>query len=139
MADAIVRGEIDRRNNTEFRASVTCLRRGPSGSIRGEFEEVIGRREIDYVFSSNRPTRIVARRSGLTRVVNLTFRNVRVTNRNTNVTTSGGTLTLVARQNRAGRRTATLTIRRPGRRTLSVSGVLEDGVVRVLRQVSCRR
>ncbi|MGI5921639.1 MAG: hypothetical protein ACOX6I_07870 [Syntrophomonadaceae bacterium] len=139
MADAIVRGEISNRNDTEFRAEVTCLRSGPSGFIRGEFDALINGRDFDYSFSSNRPTSIVTRRSGRTRFVQVVFRNARVRNHTSNFTTTGATITLTARRSSTGRRTATLTIRRPGRVTLRASGFLEDGRVAVFRRVSCRR
>jgi len=139
MADVIVRGDIDGRNDAEFRAVVSCLSSGPSGSIRGQFDTVISGREIEYSFRSTRPTRLVASRSGNTRSVTAVFRNATVTNRTSGGTTSGATITLTARRSSTGRRTATLTIRRPGRATLRASGVLDDGVITVNRGVSCRR
>ena len=139
MADAIVFGEIENRNEAEFRAEVTCRRFGPSGFIRGEFQAEISRREFEYAFRSIRPTRILADRSGSTRFVRVVFRNARVTNLTTNVTTFGATIVLRASRNRIGRRRATLTIFRPGRATLRASGFLEDGAVSVFRQVFCRR
>lgn len=137
MADVIVRGEIDARNDADFRAVVSCP--GPTGSIRGEIDAVINGRQIEYSFRSTRPSRLVASRSGNTRTVNATFRNATVTNRSSGVTTTGATITLTARRSSTGRRTATLTIRRPGRATLRSSGVLDDGVVTVNRGVSCTR
>jgi uncharacterized protein YndB with AHSA1/START domain len=137
MADVVVRGEIDNRNDAEFRAVVSCP--GPSGSIRGEIDAVINGRRIEYSFRSTRPSRLVASRSGNTRSVNATFRNARVTNRTSGGTTTGATITLSARRRSTGRRTATLTIRRPGRATLRASGVLDDSVITVNRRVSCRR
>ena len=137
MADVIVRGDIDGRNDAEFRAVVSCP--GPSGSIRGEIEAVINRREIEYSFRSTRPSRLVASRSGNTRSINAVFRNARVTNRRSGVTTTGATITLSARRSPRRRRTAILTIRRPGRATLRASGILDDSVIIVNRRVSCRR
>lgn len=137
MADAIVRGEINNRNDAEFRASVQCSRRRPSrpsGSIRGEIDN-----RISYAFNSNRPTRIRTRRSGSTRYVSMNFSNARVRNRRTNATTTGATISLVARRRRNGRLTASLAIFRPRQATLRASGRLEDGRVTVSRQVSCRR
>lgn len=140
MADAIVSGEIETlTRNAEFRASVTCLRTGPSGSIVGELEAVINGREFDYVFRSSRPTRIVTSRLGITRRVSLVFHNVTVTNLTSRFTTTNATITLVARRSSTGRRTATLTIVRPGRVTLRASGLLEDGRISVFRVVSCSR
>lgn len=139
MADAIVSGEIEGRNKTEFRAVMSCLRSGPSGSIRGEFEAVINRREIEFSFRSSTATRIIARRSGITRYVYVVFRNARVTNLNRRFTTYGATIILSARRSTTGRYTATLTIIRPGRVTLRASGFLEEGRISVYRQVSCRR
>jgi hypothetical protein len=137
MADVIVRGDIDGRNDAEFRAVVSCP--GPTGSIRGQIDAVISGREIEYSFRSTRPTRLVASRSGNTRSVNAVFSNARVTNRRSGVTTTGATITLTARRSSTGRRTATLTIRRPGRATLRSSGTLDDSVITVNRRVSCRR
>jgi uncharacterized protein YndB with AHSA1/START domain len=139
MADAVVRGDIDGRNDAQFRAQVSCLRTGPSGSIRGEIDAVVSGREIEYSFRSTRPTRVVASRSGNARSVTAVFSNATVTNQSSRVTTTGATITLSARRSSTGRRTATLTIRRPGRATLRASGVLDDGVITVNRQVSCRR
>lgn len=139
MADAIVRGEIENRNDTQFRATVSCLRSGPSGSIRGEFNTEARGRDIEYTFRSNRPTRIITRRSGRTRYVYVIFRNATVINHTNNVTTSRATIILTARRNARGRSSATLSIYRPGRATLRASGFLDDGRVSVYRQVSCRR
>ncbi|MDD4801524.1 MAG: hypothetical protein PHF24_01085 [Syntrophomonas sp.] len=138
MADAIVRGEIDTRNDADFRAEVSCRNRRPSGSIRGEIDVVINRREFEYSFRSTRPTRVFATRSGITRRVVAVFSNARVTNRRSRLTTLGATITLSARRRVSGRRTATLTIRRPRRTTLRASGFL-DGNIIVNRRVSCRR
>lgn len=137
LADVIVRGDIDGRNDAQFRAVVSCP--GPSGSIRGEIEAVIDGREIEYSFRSTRPTRLVASRSGNTRSVRAVFSNGTVTNQNSGVTTTGATITLTARRSSTGRRTATLTITRPGRATLRSSGILDDGVITVNRGVSCTR
>ena len=139
MADAIASGEIDSRNDAEFRAVLSCLSSGPSGSIRGEIEATIGGREFDYTFRSSRPIRIVARRPGITRYNFATFRNATVTNQTRNLTTTGATIRLTARRNSNGRRSATLTILRPGRSTLRASGFLDDGRTSVSRPVSCSR
>jgi hypothetical protein len=139
MADAIVSGEIEGRNETEFRAVVSCLSSGPSGSIRGEFEVLINGREFDYTFRSSRPTLITTRRSGITRFVHVHFRNATVINHTSHFTTTGATIILTARRSSTGRRSATLTIIRPGRVTLRASGFLEDGRVSVFRRVSCSR
>lgn len=139
MADAIVSGEIENRNETQFRAVVSCLSTGPSGSIRGEFEAIIGGRKIEYTFRSRRPTRIIARRSGITRFVYVIFRNATVVNRTSNFTTFGASIILTARRSRTGRRTATLSIYRPGRAPLRASGFLQDGRISVFRRVSCSR
>ena len=139
MADAIVRGEIEGLNDAEFRATVSCLRTGPFGSISGEIDVTIARREIEYSFRSSRPTRIIATRSGISRYVYVVFRNAVVTNLRSHFATTGATIILSARRSSTGRYTATLTIRRPGRRTLSASGILEGGTISVFREVSCRR
>lgn len=139
MADAIVSGNIEGRNEAEFRAVVSCLRSGPSGSIRGEFDALINRREFEYTFRSSRPTLIRTRRSGITRFVRVRFRNATVINHTSNFTTTGATIILTARRSSTGRRSATLTIFRPGRVTLRASGFLDDGRVSVFRRVSCSR
>jgi hypothetical protein len=138
MADAIVRGEIENRNDAQFRATVSCLRSGPSGSIRGELSAIMRGREFEYTFRSSWPTRIIARRSGRTRFVFVIFRNATVINRTSNFTTSRATIILTARRSATGRNTATLSILRPGRATLRASGFLDDGRISVFRQVSCR-
>jgi hypothetical protein len=135
MADVIVSGEIEGRNEAEFRAVVSCP--GPTGSIRGEMEVVINGREFEYTFHSTRPTRLIARRSGITRFIFIAFRRVTVHNLTSHFTTTGATLTLTARRSSTGRRTATLTIRRPGRITLRASGFLEEGRTSVFRAVNC--
>lgn len=139
MADAIVSGDIEGRSEADFRAEVSCLRTGPSGSIRGELDAVINGREYEYTFRSSRPTRIIARRSGITRFVYVVFRNATVTNHTSNFTTTGATITLTARRDGTGRRTATLVVSRPGRSTLRASGYLEDGRISVFRATSCRQ
>jgi hypothetical protein len=138
MADVIVSGEIDGRNDAEFRAVLSCLRSGPSGSIRGKLDATINRREEDYSFRSNNPTRIVARRSGRTRYVYAVFRNATVINHTRNYTITGATIILTVRQTSTGRRTANLSISRSGRTTLRSSGRLEDSRISVSRPVSCR-
>lgn len=137
MADAIVRGEIGNRNDAQFSATVSCLRSGPSGSIRGELSAIIRGREFEYTFRSSRPTRVITRRSGRTRYVYVIFRNATVINHTSNFTTSRATIILTARTNARGRSTATLSIYRTGRATLRASGPLEDGRISVFRQVSC--
>ncbi len=139
MADAIVSGEIENRNATEFRADVSCLRNGTSGSIRGEFELETNGNDIKYRFRSSSPSRLVTRRSGITRYVHVVFRNATVTNRSNNTSITGATITLTARRSTTGRRTATLVITRPGRSSLKASGHLDDGRVTVNRVTSCRR
>jgi hypothetical protein len=139
MADAIVRGNIEGRNEAEFRAVVSCLRSGPSGSIRGEFDAIVNGREYEYTFRSSRPTLIRTRRSGITRFVRVRFRNATVINHTSNFTTTGATIILTARRRSTGRRSATLTILRPGRVTLRASGFLDDGRVSVFRRVRCSR
>lgn len=138
MSDVVVSGEIEGINETEFRAVASCLSTGPSGSIVGEFEALISGREFDYVFRSSRPTSITATRgAGTIRYVRIVFRNATVVNLTSHFTTTGATIVLVARRSSTGRRTATLTILRPGRVTLQASGFLEDGAVSVFRQVTC--
>jgi hypothetical protein len=138
MADAIVRGEIDGVNQAEFRATLTCSNCGPAGSIRGEIEIGTRPRDIKFTFSSTNPTRIIARRSGITRFVYATFSRVTLTNRRTGFTIRNARIVLTARQLANGRRRATLLIYRPGRTTLRASGVLVDGRVFVNRNVSCQ-
>ncbi len=137
MADAIASGDIDARNDAEFRAFLSCLRSGPSGSIRGELEAIIDGRQYEYTFRSSRPTRIIARRSGITRYIFAVFRNATVINHTSNYTTTGATIRMTARRSSTGRRSAALTIRRPGRVTLRASGYLDDGRTSVYRRVSC--
>jgi len=139
MADAIVRGHIENRNEAEFRARVSCLSSGPSGSISGEFDLESGRRDNEYTFHSSSPTRIITRRSGITRFVYVVFRNATVHNRRSNFTTAGATIILRATRSSTGRRSATLTILRPGRTTLRASGFFEEGRISVFRRVSCTR
>jgi hypothetical protein len=139
MADAIVSGDIEGRNEAEFRAVVSCLSSGPSGSIRGELDALINGREFEYTFRSSRPTLITTRRSGITRFVHVHFRNATVINHTSNFTTTGATIILTARRGSTGRRSATLTIFRPGKVTLRASGFLDEGRISVYRQVSCSR
>jgi hypothetical protein len=139
VADAIISGDIEGLNEAEFRSSVSCLSTGPSGSIRGEFDLESGGRDIEYTFHSNRPTRIITRRSGIIRFVQVVFRNATVHNLTSNFTTTGATIILTARRSSTGRRTATLAIRRPGKVTLTASGFLEEGRISVFRRVSCTR
>ncbi|HPT69058.1 MAG TPA: hypothetical protein PKW50_02855 [Syntrophomonas sp.] len=138
MADAIVRGEIDGINDAEFRTSLTCSRGVPTGSIRGEIEIRANRRDIDYTFRSTNPTRIIARRYGITRYVYVVFSQVTLRNQRTGFTISNARIVLTARKLANGRRQATLLIFRPGRTTLRASGILEDGRIFVARNVSCQ-
>ncbi|MGE5416657.1 MAG: hypothetical protein ACM3UZ_07830 [Acidobacteriota bacterium] len=138
MADTVVGGEIETlTRDCEFRATGSCVP-GPSGSIVGELEAIIGGREFDYVFHSSRCTSVTASRgAGTIRYVRLVYRSATVHNLTSNFTTTGATIVVVARRSSTGRRTATITIYRPGRVTLQASGFLEEGQVSVYRQVTC--
>lgn len=138
MADAIVRGEIDGINQAEFRATLTCTRGRPTGSIRGEIEINSRPRDIEFSFRSNNPTRMILRKHGITRYVYAVFTQVTLTNRRTGFTIRNARAVLTARKLANGRRRATLLIYRPGRTALRASGVLEDGRVFVARNVSCQ-
>lgn len=141
MADTVVSGEIETlTRECEFRAVGSCLSTGPSGSIFGDLEAIIGGREFDYIFHSTRCTSVRALRgAGTIREVRLVYRSVTVHNLTSHFTTTGATIVVVARRSSTGRRTATITIFRPGRVTLQASGFLEDGAVSVFRQVTCSR
>lgn len=138
MADTVVGGEIETfTRDCEFRATGSCVP-GPLGSIGGELEAIISGREFDYVFHSSRCTSVTAiRGAGTIRYVRLVYRGATVHNLTSNFTTTGATIVVVARRSSTGRRTATITIYRPGRVTLQASGFLEEGQVSVYRQVTC--
>ncbi|MGE5397666.1 MAG: hypothetical protein ACM3MK_09075 [Chitinophagales bacterium] len=138
MADTVVSGEIETlTRDCEFRATGSCIP-GPSGSITGELEAIINGREFEYTFHSTRCTSVTATRgAGTIRFVRLVYRNATVHNLTSHFTTTGATIVVVARRSSTGRRTATVTIFRPGRVTLQASGFLEDGQVSVFRQVAC--
>lgn len=138
MADAIVRGDIDGINDAEFRTTLTCNRGVPTGSIRGQIDIESSPRDIEYSFRSVNPTRIIARRSGITRFVQVVFRRVTLVNLRTGATINNARIVLTARRNVNGRRRATLVIFRPGRTTLRASGILENGRIFVARNVSCQ-
>lgn len=138
MADAIVRGEIDGVNQAEFQATLTCTHGRPTGSIQGDIEVESRFSDIDFSFRSANPTRIIVRKSGITRYVYAVFSRVTLTNRRTGITIRNAQIVLTARKLANGRRQATLLIYRPGQATLRASGVLKNGRVFVGRNVSCQ-
>jgi len=139
MADAIVRGKINNFNKADFNTSLTCRNSVPYGSITGEIETGgLGGRFTRFSFRSSSPSRIIARKAGITRYVYAVFGRVALINRRTGFTINNARIVLTARKNVNGRRSATLTIYRPGQNTLRVSGFLENGRVFVGRNVSCQ-
>lgn len=138
MADAIVSGEINNFNKAEFSTSLTCRNSVPYGSIRGEIELGLSGRGARFSFRSSSPSRIIARKAGITRYVYAVFGRVTLINRRTGFTINNARIVLTARKNVNGRRSATLIIYRPGLTTLRVSGYLYNGRVFVGRNVSCQ-
>jgi hypothetical protein len=138
MADAIVRGVIQGNNQAQFQTTLSCSNSAPYGSISGEFEVNQNGRGNTFIFRSNSPSRIITRRAGITRYVYAAFGNVTLINRRTGVVINNARIVLTARKNANGRRSATLTIYRPGRMTLTASGFLANGRVFVGRNVSCQ-
>lgn len=138
MADAVIRGDIEGANReADIRAEVSCVRGTPTGSIRGDIEFETGR-DRRFRFSSNRPTFLRTIRSRNRRVVMVDFSRVTVRNLRTNTIQRNCTLELEVRRLQNGRQQASLIIRRPGRSSLTVSGNF-DGLIRVNREVTCRR
>ena len=134
---AVVEGRIDGRDSEAlFRATADCSGNRPVGSIFGCLEAEINDRDFQYVFRADRPISVVTT-TGRTRSVTVVYRNATVTNITSRFSVFNATITLVARRRSSGRIDATLTIRRPGRVTLRVSGRLRNGVIIVNRAVSC--
>lgn len=140
MADAVIRGDIEgvNREVDDIRASISCVRGTPTGSIRGEIEIETGLRDREFRFSSNRPTFLQTIREGFRRIVIVRFRRVTLKNVRTNRIFRNCTLLLIVRRLANGRQQALLIIRCPGRRQLRVSGRF-DGLIEVNREVTCRR
>lgn len=137
MADAVAAGRIEGANEASFRADVSCINGDPSGFIRGRMNATINGSEYDYSFHSRRATRVIARRNGITRYIYAIFRYATVRNLTLGFTTYGATIILTARRSSTGRRSAILSIYRPGRADLKASGFLDDGRTSVYRQVNC--